>query len=128
MAKESVITLYRRIKLTQVTSGEIDKLAKITHMAFGSGGVDEDGNPLMPSETQTELNSEICRIPIESVKYPIPTTARYTATLPIGEYTAQKFNEFALVDEDGHLCAIENTYTKQKDETLAMTWEIDDQF
>lgn len=128
MSNKSVITLYRRIKLTQITSGAIDKIPKITHMVFGSNGVDESDIPLMPSETQTKLNNEICRYPIETVKYPIPTTAEYTAVIPIKEQTAQKFNEFGLVDEDGKLCAIKNTFTKQKDEDMAFTWVIEDQF
>lgn len=128
MSDKSVITLYRRIKLTQITSGAIDKIPKITHMAFDSGGVDENGVPLMPSETQTELNNEICRYPVKPVEYPIPTTAEYTSIVPIGEQEAQKFNEFALVDAEGNLCAIKNTFTKQKDKDMAFTWVIKDQF
>lgn len=128
MADKSVITLYRRIKLTQITSGSISIIPKITHMAFGSGGVDDNGVPLMPSETQTKLNNEICRYPIEPVKYPIPTTAEYTAIIPIGQQAAQKFNEFGLIDSEGNLCAIKNTFTKQKDEDMAFKWVIEDQF
>lgn len=128
MSKKSVITLYRRIKLAQVTSGEIERIPKIAYMAFGRGGTDESGEPLTPSEEQTELNDEICRVPINNVEFPIATAVMYTAILPRGQYTGEKFNEFALVDEDGCLCAVQNTYTKQKDEDLAMTWEIEDQF
>lgn len=128
MAKESVITLYRRIKLAQITSGETEKIPKIAYMAFGNGGVDENGTPVMPSDEQTELNNEICRVPIYNVEFPVATTVKYTAILPQGQYTGEKFNEFALVDEDGNLCAIQNTYTKQKDEDLTMTWEIEDRF
>ncbi len=128
MERKSVITVYRREKLTQITSGAISSIPKITHMAFGSGGTDENGEPIMPSETQTELNNLICTVEIEKVEYPISTTAKYTAVLPGGEYNGEKFNEVALVDEEGHFCAIENTYTKQKDDDLTMTWEIEDRF
>ena len=128
MAKKSTITLYRRIKLAQITSGKIDKIPKIAYMAFGSGGVDENGDPIMPSAEQTELNNEICRVPIYSVEFTEETTVKYTAILPQGQCTGEKINEFALIDEDGHLCAVQNTYTKQKDEDLTMTWEIEDQF
>ena len=128
MSRKSVITLYRRIKLARVTSGEIEKIPKIAYMAFGSGGIDESGEPITPSEEQTELNNEICRVSIHSVEFPIATTVKYTAILPRGKYTGEKFNEFALVDEEGYLCAIQNTYTKQKDEDLTMTREIEDQF
>lgn len=128
MAAKSVITLYRRIKLAQITAGEIDKIPKIAYMAFGSGGVDENGEPVTPSEEQTELNNEICRIPVSKVEFPTATTVKYTAVLPQGKYTGEKFNEFALADEEGYLCAVQNTYTKQKDEDLTMTWEIEDKF
>ena len=128
MAKESIITLYRRIKLAQITSGEIERIPKIAYMVFGNKGVDENGKPIMPVEEQTVLNNEVCRVPIEKVEFPSATIAKYTAVLPQGKYTGECFNEFALADEDGCLCAIQNTYTKIKDEDLTITWEIEDRF
>ena len=34
-------------------------LAVITHVAFGSGGVNVSGEPIVPTETQTALSSEL---------------------------------------------------------------------
>ncbi len=59
-------------------------LAVITHVAFGSGGVNVSGEPIVPTETQTALNSELARYEVESVTYPDETTARYTVTIPKG--------------------------------------------
>lgn len=124
----SIVTLYRRKMLTQITSGAISALPKITHLAFGSGGLDEEGKPLTPSETQTGLNSEFCRYPIDSVTYPIETTARYIVTIPKGEQEGKMFNEIGLIDAEGNLCAVKTMYTKQKDGDVKFTFEFDDEF
>lgn len=126
--QKSVVTLYRRIKLAKITSGAITEIPKITHIAFGANGVDEEGNPLTPSESQTALNGEFCRYEVGEVTYPVETTARYTVTIPREEQAGQKFNEMALVDADGHLCAIKNMFTKQKDDDVIFTFEFDDEF
>lgn len=124
----SIVTLYRRKMLTQITSGAISTLPKITHLAFGSGGLDGEGKPLTPSETQTKLNSEFCRYLIDNVTYPIETTARYSVTIPKGEQEGKMFNEIGLIDEKGKLCAVKTMYTKQKDGDVKFTFEFDDEF
>lgn len=124
----SVITRYRRIKLAQITSGGITELAKITHIAFGDGGVNGEGKPITPTETQIGLNNEICKYAIDGVVYPVETTARYTVTIPKTEQAGKKFNEMALVDAGGNLCAIKTMYTKQKDDDVIFTFEFDDEF
>lgn len=125
---KSVVTRYRRIQLAQITSGAIREIPKISHIAFGENGVDGEGNPLTPSESQTSLNGEFCRYAVGDVTFPIETTARYTVTIPREEQVGQKFNEMALVDEEGNLCAIKNMYTKQKDDDVIFTFEFDDEF
>ncbi len=57
----SVITHQRRVNLAKITRGEVETIPKITHIAFGSGGVDENGQPIQPLETQTALNNEVAR-------------------------------------------------------------------
>lgn len=42
----NVITRQRRIYLAQISRGAIETIPKITHIAFGDGGVGEDGQPL----------------------------------------------------------------------------------
>lgn len=77
----SVITRQRRIYLAQITRGAIATIPKITHIAFGDGGIGEDGQPLQPNELQTELTHEIGRYEIDSVENPVETTNRYTVTI-----------------------------------------------
>lgn len=124
----SVITWYRRAKLAQITSGGINKLPPITHIAFGDGGLDADGKPIVLDEMQTELVNEFCRYEVDRVTYPVETTVRYTVTIPRAEQVGKKFNEMALVDEERNLCAIKTMFTKQKDDDVIFTFEFDDEF
>lgn len=128
MAETSIITKKRRILLCQITSGAITTLPKITHIALGTGGVNEDGDPLIPSDLQTALNSQVGQYEIEPVAYPEETTARYTITVPEHELVGEKISEAGLIDAEGNLCAIKNMYVKQKDEGVTFTFTFDDEF
>ena len=128
MSETSIITKKRRILLCQITSGAITTLPKITHIALGTGGVNEDGEPLIPSDLQTALNSQVGQYEIEPVAYPMETTARYTITVPEHELVGEKISEAGLIDAEGNLCAIKNMYVKQKDEGVTFTFTFDDEF
>lgn len=128
MAETSVISQRRRILLCQITSGAITTLPKITHIALGTGGVDENGEPLIPSDTQTALNHQVGQYEIEPVSYPEETTAQYTITIPEHELVGEKISEAGLIDADGNLCAVKNMYVKQKDEGVTFTFTFDDEF
>jgi len=130
MNETAIITKVRRENLRDITSGKVAAIPKITKIAFGSGGVDSDGTPLTPSETQTALNEPITNgiFDIDSVTYPNETTARYTATIPATALVGVKISEAALVDESGAVCAIRNMYVKQKDAGVIFTFTFDDEF
>lgn len=124
----SIITKARRIYLTKITSGAITTMPKVTQIAFGDGGVDELGEPIVPNELQTALRSEIGRYNIDEVSYPVETTARYIVTIPEEDLVGKKISEMALIDEEGGFCAIKTMYIKQKDEGVKFTFEFDDEF
>ena len=128
MTETSVITKARRLALCQVTSGAVTTVSPIAHIAFGDGGVDEHGAPIVPIATQTALLHEIARYPIDTVEYPMETTARYTVTIPPEALVGEKISEAALVDAGGALCAIKTMYVKQKDEGVSFTFAFDDEF
>lgn len=128
MAETSVITRLRRINLCKLTSGAISTVPPITHVAFGDRGVNAQGEPLTPSDTQTALKREIARYPIDRVEYPADTTARYTVTIPAADLAGEKISEAALVDSSGALCAIKNMYAKQKDADVSFVFTFDDEF
>lgn len=124
----SVITKARRKMLAEITSGKITTIPAITHIAFGSGGVDAAGEPKQASETQTALFNEVQRYPVDSVTYPVDTTARYSVEIPEVDLVSVKISEAGLIDADGTLCAIKTMYVKQKDENVKFTFEFDDEF
>jgi len=128
--QNSVITLHRRVQLCGITSGAISSIAPITHVAFGDGGVDVDGEPIPPIETQTTLNNQVAIYPINSVEFPInpPTTARYTVVIPALDLPSVSISEAGIVDADGNLCAIKTFYVKRKDEGIQFTFIFDDEF
>lgn len=128
MAETSVITNTRRENLCKITSGAISTMPRVTHIAFGDGGVDSSGNPLSPLETQTALKSEVARYAIDGVTYPVGTTARYTVTIPKADLPGAKISEAALVNSEGGLDAIKNMYVKQKDEGVSFEFTFDDEF
>lgn len=124
----SVITRARRISLAKITSGAITSMPKITHIAFGDGGVNSSGEPIQPNESQSALTNELARYLIDGVSYPLETTARYTVTIPEDMLVGEKISEMALVDADGVLCAIRTMFVKQKDDKVKFTFEFDDEF
>jgi len=128
MAETSVITKTRRVALCKLTSGAIGAIPAVTQIAFGDGGVDTNGNPITPVETQTALKREIARYPIDGVTYPVDTTARYTVTIPKEDLAGEKISEAALVDSSGALVAIKTMYVKQKDEGVSFSFTFDDEF
>lgn len=126
--KTSVVTLARRKQLAKITSGAIASIPKITHIVFGDNGIDPDGNPVEPLDTQIKLNNEIGRYGVGSIEYPTETTVRYTVTIPEADLVGKKLSEMALVDADGNLAAIKNMFPKQKDSDVEFKFEFDDEF
>ena len=124
----SVITRARRVNLAKITRGAVDTIPKITHIAFGDGGLDDDGQPLQPNELQTELNHEIGRYDVDVAEGTVDTTNRYTVTIPESELNGMNINEMALVDADGVLAAVKTFLNKGKDEYVKFTFEFDDEF
>jgi len=128
MGENFIITVYRRVKLARITSGDISEMPPVTHIAFGRGGVDVNGEPVQPDINASELRDEIARYPIDGVAFPIPTTAQYKATIPPGDLAGEEISEAALVDADGRVCAIKNFYVKRKDGGVTFEFTLDDTF
>lgn len=124
----SVITRARRINLAKITRGAVSTIPKITHIAFGDGGVNEEGAPIQPVETMQALGHEVKRYAIDSVSNPVETTNRYTVTIPKNEMNGASISEMALIDADGVFAAVKTFLPKGKDEDVEFTFEFDDEF
>ncbi len=124
----SVITKARRANLAKITSGAVENIPKITHIAFGDQGVDEKGQPLQPTEDQQALCHEVGRYEIDGVSNPVETTNRYTVTVPEADLVGLSLSEMALIDAEGVFAAVKNFLPKGKDGDVKFTFEFDDEF
>lgn len=128
MAAENVIiTKTARKKMVQARAG-YKALPKIVGMVFGKGGIDSSGNVIAPSESQTDLKSELYRKPISGYSFTSDTTCRYECTLSETELSGAEISEVGLYDADGDIACIKNFSKKGKDADLEMTFTLDDVF
>ena len=106
------------------TTGSI---AKITHIALGSGGVTADGTVIVPLAENVALKSEVVRKPYTSSTKTSDTSYEYTIKLEENELVGTFISEMALIDEDGDVVAFSNFLAKGKDET-EVTFTIEDNY
>ena len=123
---DTVITITGREKLAKARAG-VANLPPITHMAFGSGGVDGMGEPIIYPNTVTQLGNEELRA-VVSISNPVVTTNRYSGSIGKLELSGVQISEIGLFDEDGDLIAIRTFTKKQKDLGIEMIFEMDDVF
>lgn len=126
MATKSVITKIRRKKMAEAshTTGTV---AKITHIALGSGGVNGDGTVIVPLAENVALKKEVVRKPYTSSTKTSDTSYEYTIKLEEDELVGTFISEMALIDEDGDVVAFSNFLAKGKDET-EVTFTIEDNY
>lgn len=126
MANE-VITITARRKMAMARA-EGTPLPKVTHIAFGNGGADADGNPIEPLDTAVSLNSEFIRKEIVTpVEYrnDDKTTARFAAVFRASECAGEVINEMALIDSEDDVVCIKTFTPKIKDGDMETEFSID---
>ena len=124
MAKVTVPNVSRA-KMAAARSGE-RTLPPIKMIAFGDGGVDENGAVQTPSPTMTKLNHELLRKPVESVEKVGQLGYKYGYTIPESGLDGKSVSEVALIDEEGDLASIE--MFKPKADDLDSTYYVLDDF
>lgn len=122
-----VITEAARSKLVRARAGAIT-LPKVVGMAFGDGGVDEDGAVITPEEGQAALTNELYRKAIDGYSFPENTVCRYECTLLEPELAGEDISEIGLYDEDGDILCIKSFRRKGKDDDVEQTYVLDDIF
>lgn len=126
-SKNVVITKKGREKLVKARAGALT-LPKITGMAFGSGGVNESGTVISPTESQAKLTKELYRKEIDTYSFPNDTTCRYECTLTESELAGAEISEIGLYDADGDIVCIKTFTRKGKDDDVQQTYVLDDIF
>lgn len=113
MATKSVITKIRRKKMAEA-SHTTGKIAKITHIALGSGGVDANRKVIKPLPENVRLKHEVIRKPYTSSTKVSETSYEYVIKLEENELIGVEISEMALIDEDGDVAAFSNFLAKGK--------------
>lgn len=121
-----VITEVGRKKLCMALAGDIS-LPVIARMAWGDGGLDENGQPLGATGNEISLYNELLVKDVESHEYvnAEQTTCRYAATLEANELSGKEISEMGLYDSDGDLIAYRNFLRKGKDADIPQIYKMD---
>ena len=126
---QGVITEIGRKKLCRAHSGD-QTLPAITQMAFGSGGVDADGNVIETTGAETALKTELLKKDVDGHSYTNEkeTTCRYALRLSKAELANQNISEQGLFDADGDLGAYKTFLPKGKDDDMEFIFDMDEIF
>ena len=122
-----VITEIGCKKLCRSHAGD-QTLPAITQMAFGSGGVDADGNVIAPLEAESELKNELLRKKYDTYTMLSDTKCKYECELKESELPGAAISEIGLYDADGDIVTIKRFTAKGKDADISMTFYINDTF
>lgn len=125
--KNVIITKKAREKIVKARAGAI-QLPTVVGMAFGDGGVNDDGDVVPPSETQAALSNELLRKAIDGYSFTDDTTCRYECTLSESELAGEKISEIGLYDSDGDILCIKTFLEKGKDSDVEQTYSLADMF
>ena len=128
-AVKGVITVMGRKKLCEAHAGS-RQLPRIAKMAWGDGGVEQDGTPKTVTGEETSLYNELLK---KEVGEPVfvneeHTACRYAAVLEANDLVGKEISELALYDEEDDMIAYQTFLRKGKDEGIPQKYEIDEIF
>ncbi len=126
---QGIITVTGRKKLCKAHAGD-QALPVIAKMAFGSGGLDEEGNVMETVGNETGLRRELLKKDVDGHVYPgeQETTCRYTVRLSKTELANENISEQGLFDADGDLIAYKTFLPKGKDDDMEFVFDMDEIF
>lgn len=124
-----VITVVGRRKLCMAHAGDME-LPAIVKMAWGDGGVDENGQPIVTTGNETNLYNQLLIKDIESHEYvnDEKSTCRYSSILEANELTGKEISEIGLFDTEGDLIAYRTFTRKGKDADVPQIYDMDEIF
>lgn len=126
---QGVITETGRKKLCRAHSGD-SELPAITQMAFGDGGVGEDGAVIETTGNEAALKHELLKKNIDGHSYTDEkeTTCKYTLRLSKTELANQNISEMGLFDSTGDLVAYKTFLPKGKDDDMEFVFDMNEIF
>ncbi len=127
MSKTNLImTLIGREKLCKAHAGD-RTLPSIKWVAYGTGGVDENRQPLVVTGEETALRQEEYRTEVKH-SFPLPTTCEYTATLDEEIMPNMYISEKGFFDEEGDLVMYGTFMEKGKDDDMIFQFNTQEIF
>lgn len=128
MDNAGIITAVGRKKMCRAHAGD-GTLPAIVKMAWGNGGVNENGQPIDTTGNEIGLYSQLLEKDIESHVYnEDQTTCLYKATLEAGELDGEEISEMGLFDADGDLIVYRTFGRKWKDADIPQTYQMSEIF
>lgn len=124
---DSIITRIARKKMAEARNGKI-QLPPIQKIALGDGGVDENGNPIIPLDEDVSLKNELLRRNYDSVVRISDTVFRYRIDLKEGELLGKNISEIALFDSEDNMLSVKTFQPKSIEDDMEVSFEIDDKF
>lgn len=122
----TAMTIKGREKLCKAHAGDM-VLPAIKYIAFGTGGVDENRNPLPVTGEEIALREEQYRMELQH-SYPIPTTCEYLSTLNKEDLPNMYISELGFFDEEGDLVMYSTFMEKGKDDDMMFDFNIQEIF
>lgn len=122
-----MITKKGREKLCSAHAGD-RTLPKLKYIAYGDGGVDEQGTPILPTGEEVSLRNELFREEIDEHEYPILTTCEYKHELSKIELANVYLSELGIFDEEGDLIIYKTFLRKGKDDDMLFQFSIQEIF
>ena len=125
----AIITKIGQKKLCKAHAGALS-LPAITQMAWGDGGIDEDGEPKEVTGEETTLYQECIRKAIEGYECEgdYETACRYYASLGAAELAGKAISEVGLIDAEGDLVMYKTMPAFTKPEDVALEYDITEVF
>lgn len=124
---EAKITEKGREKLCRAHAGDI-LLPKLSHIAFGDGGVNEFDEVIPATGLEVALRNELYRMEIDSHNYPIQTTCTYSFELKEEDLQNKYISEYGIYDDEGDLIVYKTFLKKGKDSDMKFGFEVQEIF
>ncbi len=124
---DAMITKKGREKLCYAHAGD-STLPKLKYIAYGDGGVDEQGTPILPTGEEVSLRNELFREEIDEHQFPVLTTCEYKHELSKTELANVYLSELGIFDEEGDLIIYKTFLKKGKDDDMLFQFSIQEIF
>ncbi len=113
-----------RAKMAQAVAGT-GTLPPITTIVVGTGGLDANGNPIVPPGTEAGLYHQVLSKAAPAPTFPTLTTAQFTLTINPADLPANtQINEAGLIASDGTFAEHSTFYSKATDGTTTLTVQV----